>query len=328
MNRLMFVAVLVVAVVGVFTSSVNAEWEWKHFGTDPYAISREAAMWTRASAFRTMGFPEQVVNLFEQATLNPGETVRLSVNDRLSTMLSKGGVVHQDVVIKFDPPSPGMQYVAMAEKWQISWEGKIYSVLLPATCFNWSSIIASAPVAAKPATISPVPAITALPASTPRPRSVMGACPDGYSLIANVWSLAALPPDLRRNAEEHIANAKERDSRQATNRVVYETDDVSRTIGGQLRREVKVRASVGADLKVFYRDPVTLKVVQDLGVLRVVSGTGSIRFSDDPRKWIVEAIWPAGDFLSPTVSGDHRRLWVFPNEWGTWCAVNAHGIVP
>jgi hypothetical protein len=102
---------------------------------------------------------------------------------------------------------------------------------------------------------------------------------------------------------------------------------VSRTIGGVLRKDVKVRATTNADIRVLYRDPKTLAVVKDLGILKVSSGVGSFSFPDDPRSYIVETIWPA-TFVSPTVSMGERRLWIFPDEWRRFCSPNVHGIVP
>ena len=102
--------------------------KWQHFGADPYAASRDEAMQTRESAFSKFGFPEPVVALLMEATKQPGEKVRIVNGDKLSRMLSKGGVVHTNVTVAFDkPPVSGkMEYAAPAEKWQVSWQGKVY----------------------------------------------------------------------------------------------------------------------------------------------------------------------------------------------------------
>ncbi len=115
---------------------------WQHFGVAPYASSRDEAMKTRESAFQKLGLPKPVVALFIEATKKPGEKVRLVNGDRLTAMLSKGGVVHKNVTVAFDkPPVSGkMEYAAPAEKWQVSWQGKVYTVFLPEICGNWSSI--------------------------------------------------------------------------------------------------------------------------------------------------------------------------------------------
>lgn len=144
-------------------------------------------------------------------------------------------------------------------------------------------------------------------------------CPNGWTLNANAWSLGTFPDELRQKTEGLIAAAGSRAS--------YRGDDVSRTIGGALRKYVEARATVNADIRVLYRNPKTLAVVRDLGILRIVSGTGSFQFTDDPRQWIVEMIWPAS-FVSPTVSMGEHRLWIFPDEWARFCSPNVHGIVP
>ena len=155
-------------------------------------------------------------------------------------------------------------------------------------------------------------------------------CPDGRWLIANVWSFGSLPVSIRQKVAKMTIVAMKRDSMYATNPNAYRGDAVSRTVGARLRGEVEVRAPLNLDLEVFYRDPKgTAKVVYNLGVLPVKAGVGSIRLPDDPRKWIVEVIWP-DNFISPIKSGGKNRLWLFPEEWegGKWCSMNVHGIVP
>ncbi len=129
-------------------NSAHAEFKWQHFGADPYATTRAEAMKTRESAFRAMGLPAPVVKQFMIATEKPDEKARLVVGDRLSAMMSKGGVVHRDVVVAFvKPPISGrMEYAAPAEKWQVSWQGKVYTIFLPEICFNWSYRITDGPV--------------------------------------------------------------------------------------------------------------------------------------------------------------------------------------
>lgn len=128
----------------MLASSVYAEFKWQHFGADPYAATRAEAMRTRESAFRKMDLPAQVVKQLMLATERPGEKVRIVVGNHLSVMLSKGGVVHRDVVVAFvKPPISGrMEYAAPAEKWQVLWEGKVFTIFLPEICYNWSNVVA------------------------------------------------------------------------------------------------------------------------------------------------------------------------------------------
>lgn len=155
--------------------------------------------------------------------------------------------------------------------------------------------------------------------------AVPESCPNGYMLYANAWELSKLPDDLRKQAEALIAAAERRNSKSATAREEYEPvrDDLSRTLGGKLRREVKTRAPWTLDVQVQLRDPQTIAVLQSLGTLRLENGLGSIALTEKQHGMIVETIWPA-DFKSPAMSGSARRLWLFPSEWGT-CAMNVHG---
>jgi len=135
-----FVAAVIVTVMAVYQSPARAAdgFEWKHFGADPYATTRTEAMQKRESAFRAMGLPTPVIKQLLQVTEKPGEKVRLVVGDHLSAMMSKGGVVHRDVTVAFSAPVRGMEYAAPAEKWEVFWQGRTFTVFLPEICFNWS----------------------------------------------------------------------------------------------------------------------------------------------------------------------------------------------
>lgn len=152
-------------------------------------------------------------------------------------------------------------------------------------------------------------------------------CPNGRQLVANVWSYQLLPYVLQGKVVELMKIAKNRNTRNAIDPTGYRGDAVSRTLGTQLRREVRVRAPINIELQVFYRDSPTARIVEDLGILHITGGMGSRVLPDDPRQWIIETIWPS-DFLSPTMSGGQRRLWLFGDEWKDWCMMNVHGIVP
>ncbi len=154
---------------------------------------------------------------------------------------------------------------------------------------------------------------------------VTGVCPSGFAIIANAWSLRSLG-GLRKEAEELVAAANARESDEGRSLTVYQPPSVSRTLGARLRADVKVRAQVSGNvLQVRYLDPKTAKVVRELGTMTLIQGVGTFRFSDDPREYVVETVWPR-EFVSPTVSGNERRLRVFPSEWGKFCSMNTHGI--
>jgi len=173
----------------------------------------------------------------------------------------------------------------------------------------------------KQAATSSVVSTPGLQASPPLPVAKVtdSICPSGWTLIANAWSLQTFPEELRRKTGGLMSGAGSHGS--------YRGDAVSRTIGGALRQDVKTRATVNADVRILYRNPKTLAVVKDLGILKIVSGTGSFSFPDDPRDYVVETIWPA-TFTSPSLSMGERRLWIFPDEWAKFCSPNVHGIVP
>lgn len=141
-------AIVLTFVFATLASSAYAEFKWEHFGADPYATSRDEAMRTREDAFRKLGLPAPVIAQFMHATETPGEKMRIIVGDNLSAMISKGGIVHRDVVVAFDkPPVSGkVEYAAPTEMWRVSWEGEIFTLFLPEVCNNWS-YHESAPVA-------------------------------------------------------------------------------------------------------------------------------------------------------------------------------------
>ncbi len=172
-----------------------------------------------------------------------------------------------------------------------------------------------------------VPVAPAAKPVVPPPPVVTVKCPQGYAIVANAWSLQALPEDLRREAEEHVTSANARETENATRIDAYQTDAVSRTIGRRLREQVRTRAAITADIAVRYVDSDRELATQNVGVLRMVNGVGTFRFAEDPRQRIVGTSWP-GNFVSPTISGGERRLRLFPYEWQDWCTMNIHGLVP
>ncbi len=304
------IIVMLAFAFATLASSAHAEYKWQHFGADPYAVSRDAAMKTREIAFAKLGLPAEVVAAAMQATAKPGEPTKLTNGDRLGAMISKGSIVHKDVLVDFKkPPQSGMEFVARAEKWTVTSGGKIYTVFLPEVCWNWSVTTVQAPAAQQ----------------TTAPAPVVGACPNGYTIIANAWSLQSLG-GLRKEAEELVAAANARESDEGRSLAAYQPSSVSRTLGARLRTDVKVRAQVSGDaLQVRYLDPQTANVVRELGTMTLTQGVGTFRFSDDPREYVVETVWPR-EFVSPTMSGGERRLRIFPNEWRKFCSMNAHGI--
>jgi len=292
-------------------------WRWEHFGRAPFADSREEAMAGRENVFRSanLDLPNGLVAKLMDATSRPGETALIP--DRLDWMISKGGVIHRNVVVAVPSNQRGTEF------WEVGWAGKVYRIYLP-LCYNWCGAAGPVPVVEIP--IAPKTPV-APPVVPVAPAFVTNGCPQGYRLIANVWSLAALPSEFQEEARQLAGVAEGRDSKEATDPEAYEGDAFSRTLGGPLRRRAVFRAVITADLRVRLRDPKNPKDVRELGVLRIVNGQGSFPLPVDPQGSVIETIWPP-EFLSPVISGGERRIWLFPDEWGDQCTMNVHGLVP
>ena len=142
----------------------------------------------------------------------------------------------------------------------------------------------------------------------------IGGCPNGYVLAFNAWSIPSLSQELQQLAMQLVAEARARDTQQAADPSGYQGRDFSRTLGYQLRHEVRQRALVTTRVEVNYRDPQTRQVTHRLGFMAVFAGEGEMRLPDDPRAHIVELIVP-GEFVTVAMSGGQRRIWDFPKEW-------------
>ncbi len=310
---------------------------WNRWGIAPYASSfAEACRKAPEAIDGFTAMPQPVREQFKKllgADCSGGAEVWLTPHQKLDAMWSGGSKPHvmQNVAVGELPvaKSPdGRPYrkgavaeSAKAHEWTFTYEGVQYALDAPDVCFNWAYRTVGVPPAAPEASALPLPQKT----------FVTNACPSGYTLIANAWSLASLPGGffggLRGEAEKLIAAANARNSEEATLLTPYEAPDVSRTLGKRLREEVKTRAPITDDIRIRYLDQKTGEVVQELGAVKLVRGVGIFHFPSDPRKYIVETLWPA-DFLSPAFSGGERRLRLFPAEWGKFCAMNEHGVIP
>lgn len=232
-------------VVAIKPPTEKKEGTWQYFGVDPYATSQEEAMRTRESAFRTLGLPEPVIALFLLATDTPGKKVRIVNGEKLSGMLSKGGVLHRNVLVDFvKPPVSGkMEYAAPAQMWQVTWHGELYTLLLPEVCNNWSYMVS---------TTVPLP-LAPQPAPPPAPlvfKSIPGACPDVYTLKVNVWGpeAATLP------GVGHSIDVEQRMAQEELEEKFTGTPHVSRMHGAQFRK-----AHASGDLK-WAVDPYNFRV--------------------------------------------------------------------
>ena len=310
MNKI--IAVTLALAMALVANVASATATWEHFNADPAYSSREAAIADAPRVMRQAGYPEPVVSLLTEAIKKPGLRTHVTNGMKLDFMRSGKSALWRNVEVKFRKPprEASMEYSAPSEEWSVDLNGTAWTYGLPDVCNNSYGKRASAPTSPTPVPTVPLVSITSN-------------CPNGRTLTANAWSLKALPEELRKKAEGHIAAANSR----GAGPDAYKADAVSRTLGGQLRREVKVRTPVTTDIRVAFRNPQTLAVVQDSGVLHIADGVGNMTISGDQLGMIIETIWPK-EFVSPTVSGDAHRLWFFPEEWKSFCSMNIHGLVP
>ena len=106
---------------------------WKHFNRDPFAKTRDEAMRKRAIAFRAMDISERCVAEAMLVTDASGSAGVLENGDTLAYMLSGKAGVHRNVVVDF---VRGIQ--AKTEEWTLECDGKLYRLILPEVCYNWS----------------------------------------------------------------------------------------------------------------------------------------------------------------------------------------------
>lgn len=199
-------------------------------------------------------------------------------------------------------------------------------VLISLKCLNTAIPLSPEPLAKISLTAPPVKQLA------PTPTAV---CPKGIILFANAWTMDSIyraSNDLGQRVDALIAAAAKRDSENASNVKAYAANDVSggnigdgvsENIGDEIIRVVNVRAPLGIAIQVNLLDPVTTKVVENLGMVPLVDGIAKIYLTETQRAYIVETIWPAW-FSSPTVSGAARRIWVLPGAWDKKGGKNWH----
>lgn len=129
------VTALIVALLAM-ADSAQAGFIWKNLSVDPYAHTRAEAMRGREAAFKALGLSAAQIAAAKTATDGRGVHLEIKKGDRLVAMVSKNGVVHEDVTVGFGH--------ADTEEWYVQAEGKSFVVVLP-PCHNWS--LRSRPVA-------------------------------------------------------------------------------------------------------------------------------------------------------------------------------------
>lgn len=300
-------------------------WKWEHPGAAPFAKTRAEAMQQREKAIRKLGFPERCVAPLVAAMGKPSEKVTMKMGDRFAAQISKGDVIHGlkeggGVVAFKTPMLPGMQLVAQAEKWTVVCEGQVQTVFMPAVCFNITAGI--------PVTVPVAPALTPPAKQLVSTPVVADECypPYGkYLFTVHGWE-PLLPGSLHDEAYKLIGAAKKRNSENATRVEAYKPDDFSRTMGGRLRAGDGQHTSATWAVVVLLRNPKTLVIEENLGILYLVGGVGSVELSETQHLKLVEVtMWPA-KFDSPVSSGGEQRLWTLPQEWKNYRCMNVHGL--
>ncbi len=310
-----------VLATGLIAPAQAAElWKWEHWGVAPFAASREEAMAQKAVVLKKLGYPEAVQSALLVAMEKPGIEVNLDTGYRFVAQMGKGGVVHGleeggGIVAFKDHVNGKIRHSAVAERWQVTVDGVVYTLDLPTVCQNFTRGLETQ---VQRVALQAVPIADHLSAER---------CPQGYTLIANAWDLSRLPSALRGRANRLITEAEVRDSKSATDLSAYEPGAFSRTLGGQLRREVQVRAPLETSLRVFLLNPVTGKAESELSsTIRLSGGVGRVTLTREQTEKVVETVWP-GYFKSPANSGGARRLRLYPREWGSECTMNVHGAI-
>ena len=281
----LLLALVVVALAGTRVSQA-AEFKWEHFDAAPFAKDRATALQFLPGVLRDEGFglSPVCVDTALAATKAAGHLEHINVGDHFAVMMS----AHMARL-----PRRCGRLRARAQRHRLCGDGRDVGVRLRRKALQDRP----------PRDLQQLAAL--LVPSDAGGRSLK--CPNGYQLVAHAWAIDSLSPDLRDKAERLISAAKVRDKRNLT---AYREDDVSRTLGGRLRREVDTHYPISVDLPVQYLDPKTGTFVSDAGVIHLVQGIGQLVLSGDPRQWIIESVWPP-DFKSPNVSEDGGLLRIF-----------------
>lgn len=180
---------LVLLSIPVLATAHTSVFRWQHFGAAPYALSRTKAMQTRERALIKLGLPHQVVALFMEATKKPGKEIRITNGERFSAMISRGGIVHRNVLVDFTaPPISGkMEYAAPAQQWKVTWQGRIYTLVLPKICNNW--LVVTSPLVTQNVS-QPECASVTFRVKHIGDQVRLAVITDGSRLPSNCWSLS------------------------------------------------------------------------------------------------------------------------------------------
>lgn len=138
------------SIEGLRTSSEPgvSEFEWRHFGGNPFARNRAEAIVRFESFLESSNIPEELRNELRRQVQTQGETRHLVPGERLGVMVS-GGVLTDEVVVHrnveiIDTPGAraGLSQAIRAEVWTFEFEhnGRRYELelILPEVCYNWS----------------------------------------------------------------------------------------------------------------------------------------------------------------------------------------------
>jgi hypothetical protein len=117
--------------------AATSEFKWKHYGAAPFATNERDALKALPQVLTLLGIPEryhgELIGLV-QAHPHGLRHGQLERGDRLAAMLSKGGVVHRNVLVDFKNLERGIGPHA----YTYEWEFELGTLILPLVCFNWS----------------------------------------------------------------------------------------------------------------------------------------------------------------------------------------------
>ncbi len=115
----------------------SREFLWQHYGAAPFAANERSALDALPRVLTLLGISEQYHKELRELVrahpkgLRQGELER---GDHLAAMLSKGGVVHRNVLVDFKDISRGIG----AHAYTYEWDFELGTLILPLVCFNWS----------------------------------------------------------------------------------------------------------------------------------------------------------------------------------------------
>lgn len=135
--------------IGVLAPAASAQHVWNELGGDPLASTRVEADGKLAEVLKSFDIPEPVRTRFLEAVKsNPeGKLVHLNPGDRLGQMSfgRKRLRIWTDVIVGRMTLERGVVKAVEAREWRVEYEGRVYVLILPEVCYNWSWLAEAPP---------------------------------------------------------------------------------------------------------------------------------------------------------------------------------------